>query len=195
MDTPPVSHDAFVHVRMINGVVVGLGVGRLLTGLARFVQHPSGKAIYPVHLAWAGFTLLLIVHFWWFEFRLSLEPQWLFQTYLFVIFYACLLFLATTLLFPDKMDDYAGYRDYFMSRRRWFFGLLALIFLVDLVDTGLKGGAYFASFGLEYPIRNLAYAAAFVAAAIVEDARFHAGLVAVALVYEIVWIFRLFDAL
>lgn len=195
MEPPVLSHDAYFHVRIIIGMVVGLAISRLLTGLARFVQHPSTRSLYSVHLGWTFFVLLLIVHFWWFEFRLVEQPRWFFELYLFVIFYACLLFLASTLLYPDKMDEYDGYRDYFMSRKAWFFGILALIFLVDLADTALKGGAYFESFGIEYPARNLGYATAFAIAAWTSNPRLHAGLVAIALGYQVVWILRLFDSI
>ncbi|MFD1703781.1 hypothetical protein ACFSCV_12290 [Methylopila henanensis] len=188
-------HDAYFHVRIIIGMVVGLSISRLLTGLARFVQHPSGKTIYPIHLGWTFFMFLLIIHFWWFEFRLTDLHHWSFELYIFVIFYACLIFLASTLLYPDKMDEYKGYREYFVSRRGWFFSLLALIFLVDIADTALKGGAYFASFGIEYPLRNIGYATAFLVAAMVSNPRFHAGLVIAAIGYQIVWILRLFDSL
>jgi hypothetical protein len=34
------AHEQFIHVRIIIGIVTGLTVTRLLTGLARFVQHP-----------------------------------------------------------------------------------------------------------------------------------------------------------
>jgi len=37
---PQLAHDQFIHVRIIIGIVTGLSVTRLLTGLARFVQHP-----------------------------------------------------------------------------------------------------------------------------------------------------------
>jgi hypothetical protein len=37
------THDQFFHIRVIVGIVTGLSVTRLLTGLARFVQHR------PVH--------------------------------------------------------------------------------------------------------------------------------------------------
>ncbi|RXF69619.1 hypothetical protein [Hansschlegelia zhihuaiae] len=176
-------------------MVVGLAISRLLTGVARFVQHPSRQAIYPVHLGWVFFVFLTIIHFWWFEFRLVEMPKWIFEVYIFVIFYACLLFLTSTLLFPDQMGEYSGYRDYFMSRRGWFFGLLAAVFLVDIVDTYLKGGEYFRSFGPEYPTRNLVYAAVFVAAAFIRNERFHVALVVVALAYQASWILRLFDSI
>ena len=37
---PQRAHDWFIHARIIIGIVAGLSVTRLLTGLARFVQHP-----------------------------------------------------------------------------------------------------------------------------------------------------------
>ncbi len=34
------SVEIFQHVRVVMGIVLGLAITRLLTGLARFVQHP-----------------------------------------------------------------------------------------------------------------------------------------------------------
>ena len=65
-----------------------------------------------------------------------------------------LYYLLCALLFPAKIDDYDGYADYFISRRHWFFGILAVIYAVDFIDTWIKGATYFASLGPEYPIRN-----------------------------------------
>jgi hypothetical protein len=58
------------------------------------------------------------------------------------------------LLFPDDLREYAGYEDYFLSRRRWFFGIFALTFVVDIFDTWLKGIDYLETFGPEYFIRS-----------------------------------------
>ena len=141
---------AFTHVRIILGMVLGLAVSRLLVGVSRFIQHPHKFRIYPAHLVWVAFLLAAIVRFWWFEFHLRNLPYWTFVTYLFVVFYASLYFLLSALLFPDSMEEYAGYGDYFRSRRVWFFGILMLLFSVDILDTWLKGADYLASLGVEY---------------------------------------------
>ncbi len=83
-------------------------------------------------------------------------------------------FFLSVLLFPASLEDYSGYEHYFMSRRAWFFGFLALAFLVDLVGTAVKGKAYFESFGMEYPLRNAAYIALCIIAAMTPNRRFHA---------------------
>ena len=36
-----IAHDVFVHVRIVMGTIVGLGVTRLLMGFAGLIQHPT----------------------------------------------------------------------------------------------------------------------------------------------------------
>ena len=62
------SHDVFFHVRILIGVFLGLGLTRILSGIARWVQHPGKQRLYPVHLVWVAIILLSAIHFWWFEF-------------------------------------------------------------------------------------------------------------------------------
>lgn len=195
MEHSQASPDVYVHIRIIIGIVLGLSISRLLTGLARFVQHPSREQIYPVHLAWVFFVLVAVIHFWWFEFHLSTITHWTFEIYVFVIFYASLYFLLCTLLFPDRMEEYAGFRDYFLSRRMWFFGLLALVFAADVLDTAIKGMEHFRSYGIEYPIRSAILIALSLVAMFVRDRRFHAAFVTGALLYQISWVLRQFETL
>jgi hypothetical protein len=55
--------EVFTHVRVIIGIILGLSVSRLLTGIARIIQHPQHKNIYAVHLGWVLFAFLTVVHF------------------------------------------------------------------------------------------------------------------------------------
>ena len=187
--------EAFAHIRTIIGIILGLCISRLLTGFARFIQHPGKQKIYPVHLAWVGFVLLLVIHFWWFEFNLRTIPVWTFEKYLFVIFYAGLFFLLCTLLFPDSMEEYTGYQDYFLSRRKWFFGILALTYVVDILDTLLKGMDRFRLYGIEYPVQAVMFTILSLVAASTDNRRFHAVFVTLALVYEITFTLRHFATL
>jgi hypothetical protein len=145
--------DLYQHVRVVISIIVGLCITTLLSGFARFVQHPRREQASLLHLGWAVSLLLWIIHFWWWEFRLSLVQQWNFANYFFIILYAVLYFFLCTLLFPADLREYAGYEEYFLSRRRWFFGIFAATFIADVIDTSLKGSAYRHSFGIEYPIR------------------------------------------
>jgi hypothetical protein len=189
----PSGTEVFPHVRVVLGMVIGLGVTRLLSGFARIVQHPGQTPVYGVHLGWVALLLLTLVHFWWWQFGLFGLAHWTFEVYFFVITYAIVLFLLCALLFPDQMSDYAGYEDFFYARRRWFFGFLAATYLLDLVDTLIKGEAHYARFGMEYLIRTPLFVALSLIAMWTENRRYHLAFVAFALIYQIVWILRLFD--
>ena len=187
--------DVFPHVRIVMGMVIGLGVTRLLSGLARIVQHPRQYPLDPVHLAWVASLLLTLIHFWWWEFGLFGIRHWTFEIYFFIVLYAVTLFLLCALLFPDSMEGYAGYEDYFYARRGWFFGLLAATYLFDVIDTLIKGEAHFARFGVEYLFRTPVFVLLCLIAIRTTDRRFHRAFIAFTLIYQISWILRLFSSI
>lgn len=183
----------FPHIRILLGIILGLGITTLLKGMARFVQHPGRERIYWVHFAWAVSMFVLLAHFWWWEFRLTHVHPWSFVSYAFLIGYVVMLFLLCTLLFPDDIGDYGSWHDYFQSRRQWFFGLMASTYLIDFGDTLIKGRGYFASFGIEYPLRNLGYVLLCLVAMKTRSENFHRTFVLASLVYQASWIYRMFD--
>ena len=192
---PQPAADVFPHVRIVMGMVIGLGVTRLLSGLARIVQHPRQYPLDPVHLSWVASLLLTLIHFWWWEFGLFGIRHWTFEIYFFIVLYAVTLFLLCALLFPDSMEGYTGYEDYFYARRAWFFGLLAATYLFDVVDTLIKGEAHFARFGVEYLFRTPIFVLLCLIAIRTTDRRFHRAFIAFTLIYQISWILRLFSSI
>jgi hypothetical protein len=187
--------DIFTHVRVLVGIVLGLGITRILAGVARFVQHPGHKRLYVPHLVWIAVILLDIIHFWWFELGLAVIHPWPFELFVFVLFYAFLFYLLAMLLIPDEIDEYASYEDYFLSRRAWFFGLLAATVPVDLIDTLVKGPAYFESLGVEYPIRLAVVLVLSGIAIWTKNRRYQLAFPAIYLLYLLAWILRLYRVL
>jgi hypothetical protein len=187
--------EIYVYIRTVMSIVISLSLARLLTGLAGFVQSPGKHRVYPVQLGWVLSMFLFIIHFWWWEYRLQSLAVINFGVYLFLICFCCLFFFLCVLLFPASLEEYGGYEEYFISRRRWFFGLLALTYAVDLIDTFLKGHAYFHSLGWEYPIRNAVFIVLCIVAAMTANRRFQAIFVSIGLIYQISFIFRFYDVL
>ncbi|WP_141453130.1 hypothetical protein [Pseudoxanthomonas sp. z9] len=185
----------YLHVRVLLGMVVGLGLTHLLRHFARIIERPRHCQIYWVHLCWATFVFSYLLLFWWWEFRLSHLVHWNFNLYFFVALYALMQYLLCALIFPENLDGYASYRDYFYDRRKWFFGLLALVFAVDFLDTWIKGEAYFRSFGPEYVFRNLAYITGSLIAMWTRNPRYHAAFAVLGLLYHVSWIAREFETL
>lgn len=195
MSANPTAIEVFQHIRVVMSIVLGLGLTRLLTGLARFIQHPRQHKAYPVHIGWALTMLLTLVHFWWWEFRLIDLQHWTFEVYLFLITYTILLFFLCTLLFPDSVSEYSGYEEFFISRRKWFFSIFAVTILFDVADTMIKGPAHYAAFATEYLVRVPTYMALCAIAIWTPNRQFHQVFVAGSLVYQITWITRLFNSL
>ena len=142
----------FEYVIVLTGVVIGLALTHLMQGIARIIEHPGRVRVWWLHLGWVGYMFVNAVFWWWWEFRLRLITSWSFQLYAFVLGYAFLIYLVCAVLFPSDVAPFQSFKDYFMARRRWFFGLLIAWLAVDFFDTWAKGSAYFASLGLEYPI-------------------------------------------
>jgi len=97
--------------------------------------------------------------------------------------------------FPFRPEGPAGYEDYFLSRRKWFFGILATTFVADVIDTSLKGSTYLHSFGIEYPIRITINLTLCVIGMFTSNRRVQLALLAVALLYHISLIVTLYSTI
>ncbi|CAH2897386.1 MAG: hypothetical protein PCALPYG88_3236 [uncultured Paraburkholderia sp.] len=184
--------EKFTHVRIVMGMIVSLGLTHMLKGLSSVIQHPSGKNIYPIHMAWVASLILNILQFWWWEFSLREIPVWTFGIYLYLIFYAFIIYLMCALLFPDSLRDYADYRDYFMSRRAWFFGLALAESVIDIGDSFIKGELHVASLGDMYWVKTAAFAIGCVVAMRTRNQVYHASFVALNLVAQLLFVANMY---
>lgn len=185
-------HELFPHVRIVMGMIVGLAITRLLMTVAGLIQHPQRARVSAIHLLWVGSILVELVLFWWWQFALFRLETWTFGIILFLILYAVTLFLIAALLSPDNIAEYDGYEDFFLKRRSWFFGLFAATFVLDTVDTLIKGEAYWNRFGLEYFIQvplGLVLCAIAIRSA---SRRVHLAAVLLHIAYQAYWISRFF---
>ena len=128
----------FEYLSVLMSVIFGLGVTHLLAGVSKIIHHRDTMRIYWVHLVWAFNLLVYILAIWWGMFWWSTAQEWYFFQYLFIVLYAILMFLAAGMLFPWSLEnDFDGER-HFMYNRRWFFGIHALCWLVDIPETFSK---------------------------------------------------------
>ena len=135
---------SFEYVMVLVSIVVALAIAHLLTALGECVRRVRGKGepikLDAVFLLWVGYVLIWLISFWWWEFKYQeIVAAWSFGLYLFVIGYAISLFLWAEILVPHRMkgvtDTYVDFRD----GRKWFFGMLILIEVIDTFDSYFKG--------------------------------------------------------
>jgi hypothetical protein len=168
--------DIYMHARMRFTIILGLGVSRLLSGVARIVQHPKEYKGYWVHLLWSLFVFPYLIHFWWWEYRLQEIQQWTFALYFFISIYAVIQYLLCVLLFPEEMADYNSFKEYFYSRRQWIFSVVTILFVADLANTFIKDAAYVHSLGAFHYVRTILYILLSALAIKIRDEWFSRGL-------------------
>lgn len=173
------------HIRVVLGIILGLSITTLLKGIASIIEHPRKFGWSAIHMSWVIWALVSIVTFWWWEFNLSEVEVWTFGAYLFVVAYCSSYFLLAALLFPTDIREFGGYEDYLLHRRRWFFGVVALILLLDLADTSLKGEIRWRELGAAYPVRTAAMLLIAGLGAAFASRRLQLGLALVALVSSV----------
>jgi hypothetical protein len=183
----------FNYVMVLASVIIGLGIAHLLQGVGGIVQHPGREKTYWVHLLWVAAIFLRAIFWWWFEFRLSEITEWTFALYLFVLAYAVLIYLWCALLFPRDLAGYEGFKDYYFSRRGWFFGLLVVGQAVDLADTLLKGMVHFRSLGPSYPIAIAIVSLLMLIAMRTRSERYHGAFAISSVVYLVAYPWFSFD--
>jgi len=194
MDTQ-VSHELFPHVRIVLGMVIGLGITRSLAGMAGFIQHPGRYKFSLLHMLWAVSIIIELVLFWWWEFGLKHIDHWTFSIFVFVIGYAVVLYLLAALLFPDNIAEYGGYEDFFLKRRRWFFAFLGTTFVFDVIDTLIKGSDYFNRLSIDYLVQVPIGVALCIVGWVSGNRNVQIAVAFVHLAYQAYWIVRVFNTL
>ena len=135
---------SFEYVMVLVSIIVALAIAHLLNSIAASVHRLRGHGepieLDAVYVLWIGFVLIYLISFWWWEFKLQeVLIEWSFGMYLFVIGYAIALFMMAAILVPHRMQGVTRSYDYFLQGRKWFFGALLLVTVIDVADTFLKG--------------------------------------------------------
>lgn len=183
----------FEYVVVLTGVVIGLALTHLMQGFARIIENPSRVRIWWVHLGWAAYMFVSAAFWWWWEFRLRQITNWTFQLYAFVVGYAFFVYLICAILFPSDIRPFSSFKDYFLARRRWFFGMLIAWLAVDVLDTWMKGAAHFASLGIEYPIAQAGLALICLVGLLSPRERVQVAVLLLVIGYQTSRIYRFYD--
>ena len=101
--------------------------------------------------------------------------------------YGVIVYFLCALLSPDDLSHYEGYKEYFFSRRNWFFGTMAVMFVADLFDDYI-----FHSVRAIHQFRVGLFILLSLLAIKLRNERFHAAFALFALLSEILFYLRQF---
>ena len=128
----------FEYLGVLISVIMGLGITHLATGAAKLIQHRDSVRAYLPHALWTINILLYILLIWWGMFWWSGHDSWYAYEYLFITFYAIVLFFLASMLYPWDMKEDIDVREFFLKNRLWFFGVLFLAWCLDIPETVAK---------------------------------------------------------
>jgi hypothetical protein len=182
--------DPFSYIVVLTSIVLGLGVTRLVGGFGHLLQRRKQARGYWVHALWMVNLLLLTAIVWWMGYRWRATERWPFLLFLWLLLEPILLYLISSLLFPDEEDRTAidNWETYFFDNHRRIFVLLALVYPIDLIDTLLKGGAHFRAQGPFYLGTMIVFTILSVVAAFTRRKSYHSGFAVLFFVYNLIFV-------
>src|SRR3954466_1004803 len=147
-----VAVDPFSYVCILTSIVAGLAVARLVGGVGQLMQTWKRTPGYWVHALWMVNTLMTVIISWWVQYRWRSVEHWTLFLVLWLLVAPINFYLASALLFPTEREGepITNWREHYFNHRRGFFVLIAGNFVLDLVDSSLKGRDYFWSLGPLY---------------------------------------------
>jgi hypothetical protein len=114
------------------GLLLGLSVAAVIGGLARALNERAGARIGALTPLLALFVLLDISSFWltaW-DTRDTLEASW--RVLFSGLAVAGTYFLAASMVFPNRDDDWPSLDDHYWARKRWVVGGVLAINLISM---------------------------------------------------------------
>jgi ABC-type amino acid transport system permease subunit len=102
----------FAHIKGIVSIILSLSPANILKGAVKFIVHPGRSKPYWIHLLWAFYIFIFLLHFWWWEVYLNEVTNWVFTEYLFIIGYIMLYFVLSHILFPDAVSWHPDHHFY-----------------------------------------------------------------------------------
>ena len=139
---------SYEYISILLSIIIGVGITHLLIGLGRLVNKPKTLKIYWIHIVWTFFIFHYMITFWWFEFKLGSVQEWTFQLYYFIILYAIILFCLCIINMPFHFPE--NFKQYYYSKRKWFFSVILAYNIVDIIDTLVKGSDHIINLGTGY---------------------------------------------
>lgn len=131
--------DVFSYISIVPSIIIALGITRLLTGIGKILERRKQVKTYWVHMLWSLNLLLWMSLNWWVLFRWNAQTDWNFFLFAFLLLTPTVSFLLAVILFPDPFKETMDFKENYFEDSRWFFALAALLPLLDLLDTVLKG--------------------------------------------------------
>jgi hypothetical protein len=168
-------------VAMMFVIILSIGIGNILMGIATMVDHRSRLQLYAVHSGWVVLLLLVYLNLFWQSIDIFSIEDWKFIEFLYILVGPILVLFATQVLLPNPASESSDMREGYYAVSRRFFLFLALSQVWSMGVDPVFGAAFTAAAAFNVVVALLA-----VVLALSQSARLHASGVGVAWLLYIV---------
>jgi len=123
--------DFFEFILIITSVVYALCMAPLLSGIVRVLQFDGKRTFFLPQAVFAAFLFLMVPMLWW-TMWIFRDIDWHFATYFYMIIEPAVMFIACSLIFPQRLDhdELNLERHYYKIRTSFLISCLVLGVLV-----------------------------------------------------------------
>lgn len=141
----------FDYFGVLLSIIFGLALTHVLRGLGRLVQLRHETRAYWVHVVWSLNVVIYVLSIWWGMYWWKELQDWSVAWFMYIATYAIAIFMWSFMLFPQEFAPGVDFADYFYTNRRWFFGVQAVVCLLDLPETLRKETLHLRATPTAYP--------------------------------------------
>ena len=184
----------FEFVSVILAIVIGLGMTRILSGLASVLEHRATLRTDWISLTWAVAVLLWQIVYWLGTVN-SYRERAVFTVASFglLLLAAVALYFASALVLPGRIGPGTDLRQHYGAVRTPFFLVIMTLPLLELGDSALNGFSNPVSREPAYLVTQGVIIIACCSALAIKDRRNHGFIAVVSVGFLVAWLFtRLF---
>ena len=131
--------DIFEFIVGMISVILALAIAQLFIGVSDLIQRRDRVKFFLPHSVWATVLFLLAFLHWW-SLWVFKDLDWNFAMFFFSLLAPSLMFFAVTILNPrDRGEDSLDLAKYFTDSRRYFLGVMLVVFLLVSFDGPMFG--------------------------------------------------------
>ncbi len=133
----------FEYVTVLIAIILGMGLTKIVSGLASLVQNSEKVKVYWPHLILIVLVFILHIQEWWTTYDL-INFKWRLPVFLFKILYPVNLYVLARLLFPSSFrTKIIDLKEFYLSNYRRIYLFLIISAVLSLVDNTLIAGIAF----------------------------------------------------
>jgi hypothetical protein len=126
-------------------------LANVLAHLASLIKRGRRSNWYWVHTLWTVYLLVMMASFWWLLQNWAPVARIGFLSYLTLLLIPSLLFVASDLLFPERVAESAiDLKAHFFRIKKPLFTIILCTLMADELDSVLKGWAHVVALGPYY---------------------------------------------